>query len=119
LLVRTNPAIHPSNPAPSPPAIPSNPDASLPAQPQLLRHLRRRLRASPSPSPIRCCLLFVPYRAQLFTWGRNQRGMLGHPPETKMESSAGPVDALVGVKIVQVRLSSALPARFVSVTMYC
>ena len=42
-------------------------------------------------------------RAQLFTWGWNQRGTLGHPPETKTESSPGPVDALAGVRIVQVR----------------
>nr|CAB3483027.1 unnamed protein product [Digitaria exilis] len=38
---------------------------------------------------------------RLFTWGWNQRGTLGHPPETKTESSPGPVDALAGVKIVQ------------------
>jgi len=89
----------------------------------------------PRPLPAACCscLLFiswrasvsdpvallglvgVPCRAQLFTWGWNQRGTLGHPPETKTESSPGPVDALAGVKIVQVRLSSALPARLVPV----
>jgi hypothetical protein len=51
----------------------------------------------------------VPCRAQLFTWGWNQRGTLGHPPKTKTESSPGPVHALAGLKIVQVRLSSALP----------
>ncbi|GJN03583.1 hypothetical protein PR202_ga21045 [Eleusine coracana subsp. coracana] len=39
--------------------------------------------------------------AQLFTWGWNQRGTLGHPPETKTESCPGPVDALAGVRIVQ------------------
>ncbi|RLN04152.1 ultraviolet-B receptor UVR8-like [Panicum miliaceum] len=38
---------------------------------------------------------------RLFTWGWNQRGTLGHPPETKTESSPGPVDALAGVRIVQ------------------
>jgi hypothetical protein len=38
---------------------------------------------------------------QLFTWGWNQRGTLGHPPETKTESCPGPVDALAGVRIVQ------------------
>ncbi|AQK52437.1 regulator of chromosome condensation3 [Zea mays] len=38
---------------------------------------------------------------RLFTWGWNQRGTLGHPPETKTESSPGPVDALAGFKIVQ------------------
>uniref|UniRef100_A0A0A9GHV5 RCC1-like domain-containing protein n=1 Tax=Arundo donax TaxID=35708 RepID=A0A0A9GHV5_ARUDO len=38
---------------------------------------------------------------RLFTWGWNQRGTLGHPPETKTESFPGPVDALAGVKIVQ------------------
>ncbi|VAI75172.1 unnamed protein product [Triticum turgidum subsp. durum] len=37
----------------------------------------------------------------LFTWGWNQRGTLGHPPETKTESSPAHVDALIGVKIVQ------------------
>ncbi|TVU05773.1 hypothetical protein EJB05_48956 [Eragrostis curvula] len=38
---------------------------------------------------------------RLFTWGWNQRGTLGHPPETKTESSPGPVEALAGVRIVQ------------------
>uniref|UniRef100_A0A0E0IC63 RCC1-like domain-containing protein n=1 Tax=Oryza nivara TaxID=4536 RepID=A0A0E0IC63_ORYNI len=38
---------------------------------------------------------------RLFTWGWNQRGTLGHPPETKTESSPAPVDALAGVSIVQ------------------
>jgi hypothetical protein len=62
------------------------------------------------------CLGFLAARMQLFTWGWNQRGTLGHPPETKTESSPGPVNDLAGVKIVQVRLSSsALPARFVPV----
>lgn len=58
--------------------------------------------------------LGAPCRTQLFTWGWNQRGTLGHPPETKTESSPGPVDALAGVRIVQVLLGSALAARFVS-----
>ncbi|KAM0900287.1 hypothetical protein ACQ4PT_020751 [Festuca glaucescens] len=49
--------------------------------------------------------LFSPAAAvpvQLFTWGWNQRGTLGHPPETKTESSPAPVDAPRRVKIVQV-----------------
>ena len=47
-------------------------------------------------------------RLQLFTWGWNQRGTLGHPPETKTESSPAPVEALAGVKIVQVSAGSPL-----------
>ncbi|XP_072992581.1 ultraviolet-B receptor UVR8-like [Typha latifolia] len=38
---------------------------------------------------------------RLFTWGWNQRGTLGHPPETKTESVPGFVKALADVKIVQ------------------
>ncbi|CAL9170318.1 unnamed protein product [Musa hybrid cultivar] len=38
---------------------------------------------------------------KLYTWGWNQRGTLGHPPETKTESVPSLVDALAGVKIVQ------------------
>ncbi|KAF3324195.1 ultraviolet-B receptor UVR8-like protein [Carex littledalei] len=38
---------------------------------------------------------------RLFTWGWNQRGTLGHPPETKTESKPGLVKALSDVKIVQ------------------
>ncbi|GMH20674.1 hypothetical protein Nepgr_022515 [Nepenthes gracilis] len=38
---------------------------------------------------------------KLFTWGWNQRGTLGHPPETKTENVPGPVKALANVKIVQ------------------
>lgn len=49
-----------------------------------------------------------PVRLQLFTWGWNQRGTLGHPPETKTESSPAPVEALAGVKIVQVSAGSLL-----------
>ncbi|KAG6524509.1 hypothetical protein ZIOFF_014421 [Zingiber officinale] len=37
----------------------------------------------------------------LYTWGWNQRGTLGHPPEKKTESVPSLVDALSGVKIVQ------------------
>lgn len=39
---------------------------------------------------------------QLFTWGWNQRGTLGHPPETKTENIPSQVKALANVKIVQV-----------------
>lgn len=42
---------------------------------------------------------------QLFTWGWNQRGTLGHPPESKTESVPSQVKALANVKIVQVDLS--------------
>lgn len=89
-------------------------------QPELPRHLRQRpslnLSLPPKRNPISDCgfpyferflqfsrlnsgsiLLF-----QLYTWGWNQRGTLGHPPETKTESVPGLVDALAGVKIVQV-----------------
>lgn len=38
---------------------------------------------------------------KLFTWGWNQRGTLGHPPETKTESNPTQVEALGNVKIVQ------------------
>ncbi|XP_027075425.1 ultraviolet-B receptor UVR8 [Coffea arabica] len=38
---------------------------------------------------------------KLFTWGWNQRGTLGHPPETKTESIPSQVKALSKVKIVQ------------------
>lgn len=38
---------------------------------------------------------------QLFTWGWNQRGTLGHPPESKTESTPTQVKALENVKIVQ------------------
>ncbi|KAL8161813.1 hypothetical protein V2J09_013302 [Rumex salicifolius] len=38
---------------------------------------------------------------KLFTWGWNQRGTLGHPPETKTENVPSQVKALDGVKIVQ------------------
>lgn len=38
---------------------------------------------------------------QLFTWGWNQRGTLGHPPETKTENTPSQVKALANVKIVQ------------------
>lgn len=41
--------------------------------------------------------------SQLFTWGWNQRGTLGHPPETKTESIPSQVKSLANVKIVQVR----------------
>ncbi|KAJ3677410.1 hypothetical protein LUZ60_003134 [Juncus effusus] len=37
----------------------------------------------------------------LFTWGWNQRGTLGHQPETKTESEPALVKALSDVKIVQ------------------
>jgi alpha-tubulin suppressor-like RCC1 family protein len=39
--------------------------------------------------------------SQLFTWGWNQRGTLGHPPETKTESTPSLVKSLANVKIVQ------------------
>ncbi|RZC74830.1 hypothetical protein C5167_050311 [Papaver somniferum] len=38
---------------------------------------------------------------KLFTWGWNQRGTLGHPPETKTENTPTQVKALANVKIVQ------------------
>lgn len=38
---------------------------------------------------------------RLFTWGWNQRGTLGHPPETKTESVPSLVKALDDVNIVQ------------------
>ncbi|KAK1264296.1 hypothetical protein QJS04_geneDACA011896 [Acorus gramineus] len=38
---------------------------------------------------------------KLFTWGWNQRGTLGHPPETKTESVPSQVKALEDVKIIQ------------------
>lgn len=38
----------------------------------------------------------------MFTWGWNQRGTLGHPPETKTENIPSQVKALANVKIVQV-----------------
>ncbi|KAL5719895.1 hypothetical protein ACHQM5_012622 [Ranunculus cassubicifolius] len=38
---------------------------------------------------------------KLFTWGWNQRGTLGHPPETKTENVPSQVKALANVKIVQ------------------
>ncbi|KAG8384068.1 hypothetical protein BUALT_Bualt04G0079600 [Buddleja alternifolia] len=38
---------------------------------------------------------------KLFTWGWNQRGTLGHPPETKTENIPSQVKALATVKIVQ------------------
>ncbi|KAJ7975724.1 Regulator of chromosome condensation (RCC1) family protein [Quillaja saponaria] len=38
---------------------------------------------------------------KLFTWGWNQRGTLGHPPETKTENIPSQVKALANVKIVQ------------------
>lgn len=38
---------------------------------------------------------------QLYTWGWNQRGTLGHPPEKKTESAPSLVEALSSVKIVQ------------------
>ncbi|KAK8928396.1 Ultraviolet-B receptor UVR8 [Platanthera zijinensis] len=38
---------------------------------------------------------------KLFTWGWNQRGTLGHPPETKTESVPSLVKALDDVNIVQ------------------
>ena len=39
---------------------------------------------------------------QLFTWGWNQRGTLGHPQESKIECLPSQVEALSHVKIVQV-----------------
>lgn len=50
---------------------------------------------------------------QLFTWGWNQRGTLGHPPETKTENIPSQVKALSNVKIVQVILQSQLSILFV------
>ncbi|XP_073033220.1 ultraviolet-B receptor UVR8-like isoform X1 [Primulina eburnea] len=38
----------------------------------------------------------------LFTWGWNQRGTLGHPQETKNENVPSQVKALANVKIIQV-----------------
>lgn len=38
---------------------------------------------------------------RLFTWGWNQRGTLGHPPESKTENVPSQVKALANVKIVQ------------------
>ncbi|XP_016650509.1 PREDICTED: probable E3 ubiquitin-protein ligase HERC2 [Prunus mume] len=38
---------------------------------------------------------------KLFTWGWNQRGTLGHPPEPKTENIPSQVKALANVKIVQ------------------
>ncbi|CAL5369685.1 unnamed protein product [Camellia sinensis] len=38
---------------------------------------------------------------KLFTWGWNQRGTLGHPPESKTENVPSQVKALANVKIVQ------------------
>ncbi|XP_011011191.1 PREDICTED: ultraviolet-B receptor UVR8-like isoform X3 [Populus euphratica] len=38
---------------------------------------------------------------KLFTWGWNQRGTLGHPPETKTENIPSQVKALANVNIVQ------------------
>ncbi|KAJ7521263.1 hypothetical protein O6H91_19G044200 [Diphasiastrum complanatum] len=38
---------------------------------------------------------------RLHTWGWNQQGTLGHPPETKTESTPSQVQALENVKIVQ------------------
>uniref|UniRef100_A0A7N0TTJ5 RCC1-like domain-containing protein n=1 Tax=Kalanchoe fedtschenkoi TaxID=63787 RepID=A0A7N0TTJ5_KALFE len=38
---------------------------------------------------------------KLFTWGWNQRGTLGHPPETKTENVPSQVTALANVKIIQ------------------
>ncbi|KAF5179021.1 Ultraviolet-b receptor uvr8 [Thalictrum thalictroides] len=38
---------------------------------------------------------------KLFTWGWNQRGTLGHPPETKTENIPSQVKALANVKIAQ------------------
>jgi len=40
--------------------------------------------------------------SQLFTWGWNQRGTLGHQPTTKTENVPSQVNALVNVNIVQV-----------------
>lgn len=42
------------------------------------------------------------FHNKLFTWGWNQRGTLGHPPETKTENIPSQVKALSTVKIVQV-----------------
>ena len=38
----------------------------------------------------------------MFTWGWNQRGTLGHPPETKTENIPSQVKDLANVNIVQV-----------------
>ncbi|KAJ9147370.1 hypothetical protein P3X46_029543 [Hevea brasiliensis] len=38
---------------------------------------------------------------KLFTWGWNQRGTLGHPPETKTENVPSQVEVLANVNIVQ------------------
>lgn len=38
----------------------------------------------------------------MFTWGWNQKGTLGHPPETKTENIPSRVKALANVKITQV-----------------
>ncbi|CAM8973960.1 unnamed protein product [Rhodiola kirilowii] len=38
---------------------------------------------------------------KLFTWGWNQRGTLGHPPETKTENVPSQVKTLANVQIVQ------------------
>ena len=48
-----------------------------------------------------CCIGCM-YVYQMFTWGWNQRGTLGHPPETKTENIPSHVKALANVKIVQV-----------------
>ncbi|GAA0141368.1 ubiquitin-protein ligase [Lithospermum erythrorhizon] len=45
--------------------------------------------------------LAISHDGKLFTWGWNQRGTLGHPPETKTESVPSQVKALSNVKIVQ------------------
>ena len=39
----------------------------------------------------------------MYVWGWNQRGTLGHPPETASSSESRPsqVKALAGVKVVQ------------------
>lgn len=42
---------------------------------------------------------------KLFTWGWNQRGTLGHLPETKTEKVPSQAEALANVKIVQVVMS--------------
>lgn len=43
------------------------------------------------------------YHYQLFTWGWNQRGTLGHQPSTKTENIPSQVKALDNVKIIQVK----------------
>lgn len=45
--------------------------------------------------------LAISESGHLYTWGWNQRGTLGHPPETKTESVPSLVKALADVKIVQ------------------